>query len=438
MIQDRHAQSAAYGAIRRHLFAGAGVLILAVAGIGGWATTAELSGATIAQGRLVVKSSVKKVQHPTGGVVGELRVHEGDHVRAGDILLRLDETQARANYAVIGKDLDELAARRAREEAERDGGKSIEFPPELLARSNVPEVARLMAGEQRLFEIRRQGREGEIAQLRERIEQHNEEIGGLSAQLAAKSTEIAWVQKELDGVRGLWDQKLVQFTRVTNLERDAARVVGERGNLISSIAQAKGKIAEIELQILQIDQNMRTEVGKDLADIRSKISELTEKSVAALDQLKHVDIRAPQDGTVQQLDVHTVGGVISPGEQIMLIVPDADALAVEARIQPQDIDEVHVGQPAMLRLSAFNQRTTPEIAGTVSLVSPDVSQDQKTGAYYYTIQVAMAEGELARLNGLRLVPGMPVEAFMQGKSRTFLSYLMRPLYDQAARAFREK
>jgi HlyD family secretion protein len=246
------------------------------------------------------------------------------------------------------------------------------------------------------------------------------------------------VQKELEGVRGLWSQKLVQFTRVTNLERDAARVEGERGNLVASIAQAKGKIAEVQLQILQIDRDMRTEVGKDLADIRGKTSELVEKLAAAQDQLKRIDIRAPQDGTVHQLDVHTVGGVVAPGEPIMLIVPDADVLTVEARVQPQDIDQLQVGQAAILRFSAFNQRTTPELNGEVKLVSPDVAQDQKTGVYYYTVRIAIPGPELARLENLKLVPGMPVEAFVLASSRTFLSYLTRPLYDQAARALREK
>jgi HlyD family secretion protein len=295
-----------------------------------------------------------------------------------------------------------------------------------------------MSGEEKLFETRRRGREGQKSQLMERVEQHNEEISGLQAQLAAKISEIKWIQKELEGVHGLWNQKLVPFTRVTSLERDAARVEGERGTLVASIAQAKGKIAEVQLQILQIDRDMHTEVGKDLADMRSKTSELVEKLVAAQDQLKRIDIRAPQDGTVQQLDVHTVGGVISPGQPIMLIVPDADVLTVEARIQPQDVDQLHVGQTANLRFSAFNQRTTPEINGEVQLVSPDVAQDQKTGAYYYTVHIGVPETEIARLKTLKLVPGMPVEAFLQANSRSVISYLARPLYDQAARTFREK
>jgi HlyD family secretion protein len=431
-------ESPAYRAIQRYLAAGVVIVVLVVVGIGGWAATTELSGAIIAQGRLVVETNVKKVQHPTGGVVGELRVHEGDHVRAGDVLLRLDETLARVNHTVITKELDELSARKAREEAERDGSETVAFPPDLLARHDDPELGHIISGEQKLFETRRNGREGQKSQLMERIEQHREEISGLAAQLSAKSSEIEWVQKELEGVRGLWNQKLVQFTRVTTLERDAAHVEGERGNLVASIAQAKGKIAETQLQILQIDRDMRTEVGKDLADIRGKTSELVEKLAAAQDQLKRIDIRAPQDGVVQQLEVHTVGGVVTPGEPIMLIVPNTDVLTVEARFQPQDIDQLHIGQAAVLRFSAFNQRTTPELNGEVKLVSPDVTQDPKTGVYYYTVRIAISAEEIARLENLRLVPGMPVEAFVVASSRTFLSYLTRPFYDQAARTFREK
>jgi HlyD family secretion protein len=425
--------------MRRALLGGTVVASLLAFGIGGWAATTEIAGAVVAPGSLVVDTNVKKVQHPTGGVIGELRVRDGDHVKAGDVVVRLDDTQTRANLAIITKSLDELAARQARDEAERDGAKKVVFPPELLARLHDPEVARVVEGERKLFEIRRSAREGQVAQLRERIAQLREQIQGPADQVGAKKREIELIGQELKGVRELWQKNLVQITRVTALERDAARLEGERGSLVSTIAQTKGKITETELQILQIEQDLRTEVGKDLAEIRGKTAELVEKKVAAEDQLKRVDIRAPQDGMVHQLAVHTVGGVITPqGEPIMLIVPEADALTVEARIQPQDIDQVRVGQKAVLRFSAFNQRTTPELNGAVSRVSADVSQDQKTGATYYTIRIAVSEAELARLGGLKLVPGMPVESFIQTGERTVISYLTKPLHDQIMKAWREK
>ena len=231
----------------------------------------------------------------------------------------------------------------------------------------------------------------------------------------------------------------MQFTRVTTLEREQARLEGERGQLVASIAQSKGKIAETKIQILQIDQDMRTEVGKDLAEIRGKTAELVEKKVAAEDQLKRIDIRAPQSGMVHQLDVHTVGGVISAGQQIMLVVPAADKLIVEAKVQPQDIDQVRVGQLAVMRFTNFNSRTTPEINGEVLVVSGDVTQDQRTGASYYTVRVMVPPSELARLDtAVKLVPGMPVEVFIQTTIRTVVSYFVRPFQDQIAKTFREK
>ena len=430
----------AHRSIRRHMVVGLAVVVLLAGGIGGWASTAELSGAVIAPGTLVVDSSVKKVQHPTGGVVGELRVREGDKVSAGDIVVRLDDTVTRANLAIVTKSLDEMEARRARNEAERDGADTIPFPPELVARRGVDlSVDRLIIGEQRLFELRRSARAGQKSQLRERVSQLGEQIDGLTKQVAAKGREIELITQELEGVRELWRKNLVQISRVTALERDAARIEGERGQLMAATAEAKGKIVETELQVLQVDQDLRTEVGKELAEIRGKTSEYVERKIAAEDQLKRIDIRAPQDGVVHQLTVHTIGGVVSPqGEPIMLIVPESDALRVEAKIQPQDIDQIHLGQPAILRFSAFNQRTTPELTGNVSLVSADISTDAKSGTNYYTIRIGVPDEELSRLGGLRLVPGMPVEAFVQTSPRTVLSYLVRPLHDQITRAFREK
>ena len=208
--------------------------------------------------------------------------------------------------------------------------------------------------------------------------------------------------------------------------------------MVASIAQSRGKIAETKIQILQIDQDMRTEVGKDLADIRGKMAELVEKRVAADDQLKRIDIRAPQNGMVHQLDVHTVGGVVTPGQQIMLIVPDADKLIVEAKAQPQDIDQLRIGQPAVLRFTAFNMRTTPELNGTVMVVSADVTQDQRSGANFYTLRVSVSPDEIARLDELKLVPGMPVEVFVQTNPRTIVSYVVRPFHDQIMKAFRER
>ncbi len=422
--------------IRRHLLVGSAAALVLLGGVGGWAMTTELSGAVIAPGQLVVDSNVKKVQHPAGGVVGELRVKDGDRVKAGEVVVRLDETQARANWAIVTKALDELEARQARGEAERDGADRISFPADLLARKDDPDVQRVTAGEQRLFEIRRGAREGQKAQLKEQIAQLGQQIQGTAEQEAAKAKEIDWIKRELKGVRDLWKQSLVPFSRVTTLERDGARLEGERGALIATAAQARGRIAETELKILQIDEDLRTEVGKELADIRGKKSELVEKRVAAEDQLKRIDLVAPQDGKVFQQSVHTVGGVIQAGESVMLIVPDGDSLAIEARIAPHEIDQVHMGQRAVVRFTAFNQRTTPQLNGEIVRIGADVTQEEKKGESYYAVRIRIADDELARLDGLKLVAGMPVEAFIQTTPRTVVSYLVKPLGDQIARAFK--
>ena len=434
----RTAQSVSVS-MRRALLGGVLVSGLLTLGLGGWAATTDIAGAVVVAGSLVVEPNVKKVQHPTGGIVGEVRVQDGDRVKAGDVLVRLDDTLTRANLAIITKSLDEFGARQARDEAERDGADRVTFPDELVSRRGEPDVARVLEGEQRLFELRRSARQGQEAQLRERIVQLREQILGLDDQVTAKGREIQLINNELAGVRELWGKNLVRLTRVTALERDAARLEGERGALVSNIAQTRGRITETELQILQIGQDLRSEVSKDLAEIRARTSEAVERTIAAEDQLRRVDIRAPQDGVVHQLTAHTVGGVISAqGEPIMLIVPESDALSAEVRIAPQDIDQVRIGQSAVLRFSAFSQRTTPELIGEVTRISADVTQDAKTGASFYTLRINAPESEIARLSGLRLVPGMPVESFIQTGERKVISYLTKPLTDQINKAWREK
>ncbi|KMO31186.1 hemolysin secretion protein D [Methylobacterium variabile] len=424
--------------VRRHVLLSLSAATLLTGGLGGWAATTELAGAVVAPGTLVVDSFVKKVQHPTGGVVGELRVRDGDVVRAGQVVLRLDETVTRANLSAIDKSLIEMTARQGRLETERDGVAQAKFPAALRERGRTePEAGKVVAGEIRLFELRREARTGQKAQLRERTGQLREEIQGLTGQVAAKKREIDLINRELEGVRELWRKNLVPIQRVTALERDAARLEGEYGQLVASIAQAKGKISETELQVIQVDQNLRSEVAKELGEVQGKIAELGEKRVAAEDQLKRTDIRAPQDGVVHQLAVHTVGGVINPGEPIMLVVPRADTLVIEAKVTPRDIDQVQRGQAAMLRLTAFNQRTTPEVEGTVSLVAADQITDEKSGTSYFKVHVTPRPEALARLQGVRLVPGMPAEVFIRTGERTMLSYLTKPLNDQIRRAFKE-
>jgi HlyD family secretion protein len=426
--------------IQRYMIVGMVIVAFVTFGIGGWAATSELTGAVIGQGVLVVDSSVKKVQHLTGGVVAELRVREGDKVKAGDILVRLDETQTLANATIISKNFDDLLARQARLESERDNMDRVTFPKVLLdrARDASTEAARAINAEKSLFDLRRQARSGQKAQLMERSAQLQEEIKGYLGQVDAKQKEVEFIRQELEGVRTLFQKNLVPMNRLTALERDSARIDGERSQLSGAIAQSKGKMAEIALQIIQIDQDLRTEVGKDLIEAQSKISELAERKTAAVDQLNRIDIRAPQSGRVHQMTVHTVGGVISPGEPIMMIVPDADALAVEVKIAPRDIEQVYVGQTASMRFAAFDQKTTPGIEGEVNMVSAETTQDQRTGTSYYTARVLLSPEQVAKMGDAKLLPGMPVDVFIKTPGRTAFSYLIKPLRDQAERAFKER
>ena len=425
-------------AIRRHVRLGGLLCLLLIGGIGGWAATATLAGAIIAPASVVVETDVKKVQHQVGGIVAELNVRNGDMVEAGRVLIRLDGTRTGASLTMVSKTLDELSGRHARLFAEQESAQVITFPVEFLERaSGDNNVARIIAGEKRLFEARKAGRAGQEAQLRERIAQLAEEAQGLAAQRGAKEQEITFIQDELRGVQSLYERNLLPVNRVTALRRDATRLEGEKGQIVSAIAQAKGKIAETELKIIQITEDLHTEVLRDLREIDGRIGELTERRISAEDQFRRTELRAPQSGIVHQLNVHTVGGVISAGETLMVIVPQSDGLSVEARVPPQHIDQIALGQSVMIRFSAFDHNTTPQLVGTVSLVPADVTRDPRTNLSYYAIRVTISDEEIARLKGLRLVPGMPAEAHLQTHMRTALSYLAKPLTDQFSRAFRE-
>jgi HlyD family secretion protein len=426
--------------VRKALLAGATVVALLVCGGGLWAATATLSGAVLASGTVVVDSNVKKIQHASGGTVGEIFVNDGDHVEQGALVLRLDETLVRASLQIVTKQLDEIAVRRMRLTAEQDGAAALTLPPTLQNRQEEAEIAALIGAERKLFESRYEARMGQKGQLRERIAQLRQEVDGLAAQQWAKGREIDLIGKELDGAETLWSQHLMPITKLTSLQRDAARIEGERARLKSQHAQTSGRIAETELQIIQLDQDMRAEVMKDLRETTAKAAELAERRIAAEDQLRHIDIRAPQSGLVHQLAVHTVGGVIAQGETLMLIIPEHDALVVEAKVAPQDIDHIRPGQPAYIRFTAFDQRTTPEFEGQVTRISADLTKDQQSGVSYYVARLTLNPAKPGQGDDkpLRLVPGMPAEIHIRTGERTALSYFLKPLRDQFARAFTER
>jgi HlyD family secretion protein len=431
-------QHAVSDSVRGYLFGGVVVIALLVGGIGGWAATSDLAGAVLAQGTVVVDSNVKKVQHPTGGIIGEIRVKDGDRVNPGDLLVRLDETATRANLLTVTKQLDEIAMRQARLKAERDGADSVAVPKMLADRFAVAEIQDIISGERSMFESRRSGRASQKGQLKERMAQLREEIQGLTGQLAGKTQEVQLVRKELVGLETLEEKQLITMPRMTGTRRDVARLDAERGQLTAQIAQAKGKISETELQILQIDQDLRTEIVKDLRESQGKEAELIERRITADDQLRRIEIRAPQAGFVHQSIVHTIGGVINPSEPLMLIVPEGDKLVIEAKVAQQDIEQIHQGQLAWLRFTAFNQRTTPEVQGTIDRIAPDLIREPQTGVAYYVARVHISQDEQARLAPSKMLPGMSVDVQIKTTDRTALSYFLKPLQDQFAKAFKER
>jgi len=424
--------------LRRTHLAGYAVLALFAGTLGVWAAFAPLAGAVIAPAQFVVDSNIKKVQHQNGGVVAELRVREGDKMVEGDLLIRLDDTVVRANLQIVQRQLDELLARSGRLEAERDQLPSVRMPPALLLRLGNPDVSSLIASEERLFDIRRAARDGLRAQMGKRIEQLRAEIDGLTEQRAAKERESAMILRELTGVRELFRQNLVQITRLSQLEREAASLDGARGQLTAQIAQSQGKISETELQILQVVEDLRSEAMKELREIQGRVGELLERRTAAEDMLKRIEIRAPVSGYVHQMQVHTIGGVISPAEPAMLIVPTGEVLHLEAKVSPVDYDQVTLGQEAVVRLHAFNQRTTPELNGKVSRLSADVTREAQTGQVYYVIRITLPTTELARIEPLQVTAGMQADAYLKTFDRTPFSYLARPIKDQFVKAFRER
>jgi HlyD family secretion protein len=423
--------------LSRHLRLGMISLVVLLGGGLAWAICTDLSSAVIASGSLAVEGSVKKIQHPTGGVVAELLVKEGQQVAAGDVLLRLDATLPAASQAIVSKSLNQAWARQARLEAERDNANEVTVPKELLMRMSADEARAVMASEQQLFLDRRASREGQKKQLRERIRQLNDTIVGHDLQQQSKTEEIELIDKEYQAVKKLFDKGMMTLDRVNALARGMTRLRGERGQLMAAIAEARGKIAETDLQRLQVDQTFRSEVSEELRDLLARQGELVEREISAKDQLKRIDITSPIAGRVQQLTVHTVGGVISPAEGLMQIVPADDELLVEAKISSQDIDQVSLGQDAILRLSAFNRSTTPELSGTVVRLSADLIQDERTGVGFYRAGIRIPRSEMAKLQGLALVPGMPVESMIKTGSRSVMSYLLKPISDHAQRAFRE-
>lgn len=415
------------------------LLTLVSLGGGGWLISQTvIAGAVVSQGFLAVESGPKRVQHGTGGIVTALMVKDGDRVVAGQPLIILDRTVNQAKLSAIANSLAHQRARLVRLAGERDGAEDLVFPPYDAAMA-VPaeDYAAIIASEASQFTLRRNDRDGQRRQLRERIAQNEEQIGANDAQLVAKSAELELVSKELIDVRELFAKNLVSAQRVSELERSQVQLSGAEGALRSQIAVGRGAIAELEQMILQVDLNLRAELTDQIATAEQQVGDLSQQLVIARDQLGRSTITAPQGGVVHELAVHTVGGVVQPAETLMYVVPDTDQVIGNVRLSPADVDQLYPGQSVTIHFTAFDRGTTPAFRGTLTAISPDLVEDAKTGGLYYSGRIAFDETDWATHRpDLKLVPGMPLEAFIRTDDRTLLSYLTKPISDQMNRAFR--
>ncbi|MBB3458976.1 HlyD family secretion protein [Rhizobium sp. BK313] len=403
----------------------AGALVF---GVGGWAAQAKLSGAVIAQGQVIVSQQVKMIQHRDGGIVSEILVRNGDAVRKGDVLLRLDETQTRVELAIVQTQLQQLMGMGARLAAERDGADRIDFsgwhlPPALIA------------SETKLFEENRRMLSNQREQLRLQAAQLQEQVKGFQAQGESNDREGAIVKQELAKMERLLKNGLVPISQQRDLLRQMARIDGARGELAARIAEAEGQISETQMKLLSIDQNTRKEAQTEIVGIESKIAELREREVAARDRLSRMEVRAPVDGLVYDVQIHTIGGIIGAGATVMSIAPQSEDMNVEIRVAPVDIDRIAPGLSARMRFTAFNQRTTPEVNGSVEVVAAATTVDRATGQPFYLATLSL--DDVTELGSRELMPGMPVEVYVQTEERSALSYLTKPFTDQMMRAFRE-
>lgn len=399
------------------------------------AALVPIGGAVIGMGKVGVESRVKRIAHPTGGVIAEIPVVIGEHVKAGQLLMRLDDRVTGADATYSNLTVEQLLAQRGRLEAERLGTGEIRFPPELLA-SGSSSSGLAMQDEQRLFAIR-QSEEGQLqAQLQARMVQLDEEIDGYRAQIAALRRQRTLIEPERRSVQELWDRQLVTISRVNQLERTAADLEGNIGALQAQIASTRARITEAREQAIQLRETRRSQAGQQLAQINTTLNQQQMRSVAAGDQQDRSRIRAPYSGTVEKIAFAAIGDVVRPAEPIMEIVPDVDEMIVEALISPDDVDQLRIGQPATVRFTSFNTAATPEVRGKVTYVASDRSENPDTKQSYFLTRIALDRSGLSR-EKLNLRSGMPAEVHIQTGNRSLLSYIFKPLRDQFARAFRD-
>lgn len=422
----------------RHSFAGLFAIFGLFGGLVFWASTIDIAGAVMASGSIVVQSYPKRVQHLDGGTVSALLVGNEDKVEAGQTLLTIDSTEIKASLSVVQGQWREALVLEARLMAEIEGLPTFDLPEELADLDTDTDIASLMSVENQVAAARQTAQMGRASQLREQIEQLENQILGMGVQQKALDDELTILGKEISNLEALQAIGLVESTRVTALSKQRVQLQGQSGQMISTIAGARAAISERELQIAQLEDDFLTTALEQLQVARRTVADTGEQMRALQERLRRTEIRAPQAGIVHELLVHTVGGVIAPGETLMYIVPQDDDLSVTVRLSPMDVDRVVPGQKARLRLSGLDQRETPELDASIGTIAPDVTQDQGTGLVFYTARVLLEKEEMARLpNPDVLVPGMPVEVFITTSERSVLSYLIQPFVDQLNKAMRE-
>jgi HlyD family secretion protein len=408
-----------------------------VFGLGGMAAFLPMAGAVIGPGEVTVSTYVKEIGHPAGGVVAAIMVRDGDRVKKGQPLMRLDSTVSGATATYTGENVDQLLARAARLTAERDNAAGVDFPPELTRRADDPNIAALMQQERRAFTLRRDARRSMAAQLGQRIAQTQADVSSARTKAQSYADQARLINDELDATRKLYEKRYTTLDRLNSLERSASGLTAEAGAAREGAVSGIARIGELRTQIRSLEADARGTAAAELMDVLGKISELRRAKVAADDSFDRAIIRAPQSGVIDKLAFRTIGGIVPAGQTILELVPDDDTMIVEATISPVDVDQVHAGQKAIVRFSSFSSRTTPELSGRVTHVSADRTDDKTTHSAFYRVTVALDKGEIAKLGALRLRPGMPTETFIQTGRRTMLSYILKPLADQFARAFRE-
>lgn len=420
-----------------YIVSGLLIVIFLLGGLFAWSAIAKIDGAIIAPGTLVVDSNRKAVQHLEGGVVGAMFVREGDSVTAGQVLLRLEDTIERAELAVVVDQLHEFRARHARLRAEIDGAETIAFADELLSLGDSAKVREILDGQIELFQARGTAREGQHQIFLQRIAGFRDQIEGLKQQSAARSRQKALIRQELTGVETLHKKGHAPLTRVLELKRQSSQIEAQRAEHATDIARATNSIGEVGLQRIQARQDFRESVTSEIRDVQARIQSLNERRIAAAARLARIEITAPQSGRVLDLNVHTVGGVIQPGETIMEIVPDSDDLILQARVLPTDVDKLQVGQSTRIRFSGFDQQVTPELYGILEGFSADRLEDPRRGESYFLARIRIGEAEQGKLENLELLPGMPAEVFIQTGERLAISYLLKPLLESVTRAFKD-